>query len=90
MQAIAGTCEQLSQPSESWLHAFPLHLTIDAYKGGVGTSIKWIATKYWPILHWSIYPLLKVNMILFSKTIISININRPIMSIQWRYVLVTY
>lgn len=39
MQAIAGACEQLSQPSESWLHAFPLHLTIDAYKGGVGTSI---------------------------------------------------
>ena len=37
VQAIAVACEQLSQPSESWLHAFPLHLIIDADKGGVGT-----------------------------------------------------
>jgi len=80
VQAIAVACEQLIQSSESWTYAFPLHLTIDAYKGGVGTSIKWIATKCWPILHWSIYHFLKVNMILFSKTIMSININRPILS----------
>ena len=39
MQAIAGACEQLGQPSESWLHAFPLHLTIDVYQGVAGTSI---------------------------------------------------
>ena len=32
-------CEQLIQPPESWLYAFPLHLTIDAYQGGESTSI---------------------------------------------------
>ena len=32
-------CEQLIQPPESWSHAFPLHLTIDVYQGGAGTSI---------------------------------------------------
>ena len=40
VQAIAVACEQLIQSSESWTYAFPLHLTIDAYQGGAGTSIK--------------------------------------------------
>jgi len=40
VQAIAVACEQLSQTPESWLYAFPLHLTIDAYQGGAGNSIK--------------------------------------------------
>ncbi|MBB4809721.1 aspartate ammonia-lyase [Acinetobacter johnsonii] len=40
VQAIAVACEQLIQPPESWLYAFPLRLTIDAYQGGADTSIK--------------------------------------------------
>ena len=39
VQAIAVACDQLSQTSESWTYAFPLHLTIDVYQGGAGTSI---------------------------------------------------
>ncbi|UBQ39164.1 hypothetical protein LCH18_07280 [Acinetobacter johnsonii] len=34
VQAIAVACEQLIQPSESWLHAFPL----DLYQGVAGIS----------------------------------------------------
>ena len=85
-----GACEQLSQPSESWLHAFPLHLTIDAYQGGAGTSINMNSNEVLANLAWNIYHFLKVNMILYFKMIISINLNRIMMSIQRRCVLVTY
>ena len=90
MQAIAAAYEQLIQPPESWLYAFPLHLTIDAYQGGAGTSINMNSNEVLANLVLDIYFILKVNTRLFNQMTLSINLNRPMMSIQRRCVLVTY